>query len=141
MKYVIYCLLVLNLISCRKKEQETTVQNEALENRAPYDTIAIDSFSSGATPKNVVIVRKDSLVPVKVKDSAKLSAKKDDPKIIKEKEKAAAAEKDKKLKEDKTKTEAAKKEEKKKEPKEKLEPKKESPKPENEIPKEQPKQP
>lgn len=129
MKYLLPALVFISLISCRKKEQEHIIQADAQENFAPYDTVAIDSFSSGATPNNVILTRRDTLVPKL--DSAKAIQKTDEKlKADADKEKQLKAEKDK------TATEAKKKEDKKKEATKA--PKTETPKPEN-MPAEQPK--
>lgn len=135
MKNALPFLLLILLLSCHKKNQETISQTDAQENVAPYDTAAIDSFSAGATPRNVILTRKDSIV--RKTDSAKLTKTPD------EKSKTnTEKEKEKLLKTEKDKTEAKKKGEKNKE-KTQEKPKDAAPKPEapksESAPAEQPK--
>lgn len=77
-KLALFFAVCAILIGCSKKAEDTRVQTDQSENVTPYDTIAIDSFSEGATPNNVIIKR-DTL-PKVVKDTAKATPKKGDEK-------------------------------------------------------------
>ncbi|WP_300671566.1 hypothetical protein [Soonwooa sp.] len=112
-KYLII-LGTIVLASCSKKADANALQSEVSE-KLDYDTIAIDSFSAGATPANMapkVIVIKDTAAAAKKKaleaQIKELEKKKADEKKKaedKEKEKAKNTEKAKeKAKEEATQT-------------------------------------
>lgn len=82
-KNTIIFLILISLISCSEKEIEQEILVEENSAVAPYDTIAIDSFSQGAT--SVDIARKikmssvhyqDSIRAVKIKEQDELQVKK-----------------------------------------------------------------
>ena len=100
MKNTVSIFLLFLLVSCGK---ETLTQNLILEENsavAPYDTIAIDSFSQGATTVDIAMKIKisslkyqDSLKQIKLKtEEERLLNKAKDEKVDAEK-KAAEAEK------------------------------------------------
>ena len=61
MKYLLLFLLVLNISCGDKKLAEQQTEREILE-AAPYDTIAVDSFSTGATSVDIAAqIRRSSL--------------------------------------------------------------------------------
>lgn len=53
MKNIFVFSLLLLMISCGKKEVDKEVDVQENSAIAPYDTIAIDSFSTGATSANI----------------------------------------------------------------------------------------
>lgn len=64
-----HLILLTLLMACSKNNAEAEPAYSADELHAPYDTVAIDSFSAGATASNVVI-RKDTFA-TKPQDSLK----------------------------------------------------------------------
>lgn len=98
MKKLLILGIFTAIISCGKKD-EITVQNDVISNAAaPYDTLAIDSFSAGATSASVAAqIRRSSQL---FQDSIKNAAEK----VLLEKAKAEElkAEKDKKTIQTKT---------------------------------------
>lgn len=104
-KFIIFTLLSL-LISCGKSGETNDFYVEESSPIPPYDTIAIDSFSKGATSVN--IARQIKISSQQFQDSLKEAQKKlEAEKLLKkendEKEKAA-----KKLEDEKKKAEALK---------------------------------
>lgn len=93
MKYPIAAVLLLFLISCGKNKIEQ--QPSAKENSAipPYDTVAVDSFSQGAT--SIDIARKIKMSSAKYQDSLqKIKIKIEEEQLLKTaKEEQLAADK------------------------------------------------
>lgn len=105
MKKTVLFIILIFISSCSQKEMKQDVLVEKSSAVAPYDTIAIDSFSQGAT--SVDIARKirmsslhyqDSIRAVKIKEKDELQLKKaqaeklDLEKKAEEQKKKAAAE-------------------------------------------------
>ncbi|SHI40957.1 hypothetical protein SAMN05443429_101446 [Cruoricaptor ignavus] len=94
----LYLSAALCLAFCSKPQGELPAA-EADNLPAPYDTAAVDSFAPGATSRNVVLVRYDT-VPVdslknikpKTKDSAKKKAEKPQDKNLKDRTKTNESE-------------------------------------------------
>jgi ASC-1-like (ASCH) protein len=116
MKNFLACLFFLLMISCGKKDVEKEVFVEENSKIAPYDTIAIDSFSNGAI--SVDIARKIKMSSVAYQDSLKEVRKKMEAEKLLQKEKEESDKATKKVEEDLKKSEAlkAKKEKEKKTP-------------------------
>ncbi|MBU8883712.1 hypothetical protein KSK37_11515 [Kaistella sp. DKR-2] len=107
MKSILTLSFLLLLISCGKKSDKTRVAVERSSAVPPYDTVAIDSFSVGAT--SVDVARKIKISSLKYQDSLrKIQTKLEEEKLLNkmedEKEKL-----DKKAADDKKKAEDAKK--------------------------------
>jgi hypothetical protein len=85
MKNVFVFSLLLLIISCGKKEDDKEVMVQENSAIAPYDTIAIDSFSTGAISANIALQikissqqYKDSLKDVLKKIEAEKLLKKEE---------------------------------------------------------------
>lgn len=83
MKNTVLFLVLISITSCSQKEVQQDILVEESSAVAPYDTIAIDSFSQGAT--SVDIARKirmsslqyqDSIRAVKIKEKDEVQLKK-----------------------------------------------------------------
>lgn len=78
MKKVLTILLLATVFACSKKADAPANEENTEEFRAPYDTIAVDSFSTGATLNNTIIKRdtlpraKDTIKSVKKENAEKL---------------------------------------------------------------------
>ncbi|MBU4538791.1 MAG: hypothetical protein L6264_02945 [Weeksellaceae bacterium] len=108
MKSIITLSFFLLLISCGNKTDKTHIEVQGSTAVPPYDTIAVDSFSVGAT--SVDVARKIKISSLKYQDSLrKIQTKLEEEKLLnkmkEEKEKL-----DKKSADEKKKAEAAKKE-------------------------------
>lgn len=102
-KIISSTFIILFFVSCSKKE-ETVAEGSTYDynTKLPYDTTAIDSFSPGANPGNVIMNRV-------VVDSATI-AKMEEKKLLAKMKKEEDDKKDKaKLEEDNKKKEAEKK--------------------------------
>lgn len=91
------------MISCAKESQKNQHSELAVSAVPPYDTVAIDSFSAGAT--SVDVARKIRISSLQYQDSLKQVQKKLEEekllnKVKEEKEKAAKETKDKNVKEE-----------------------------------------
>lgn len=94
------------MISCTKKEAAKKFSVQDNSSVAPYDTIAIDSFSTGAISVN--IARKIKMSSQIYQDSLKNVRKKLDAEKLLQKETDEKNKADKKAEEDKKKAEASK---------------------------------
>ena len=82
MKNVFFLIIVLLLFSCGKNADNERVVLEENTSVPPYDTIAVDSLSPGAT--SVDIVRKIKIASQQFQDSLKLAkAKNEEEKLVK----------------------------------------------------------
>lgn len=106
MKNFLAFSLFLLMISCGKKEAEKEAFVEDTPKTAPYDTIAIDSFSTGAI--SVDIARKIKMSSVAYQDSLKQVRVKMEADKLLQKEKEESDKATKKVEEDLKKTEALK---------------------------------
>lgn len=95
MKNLLLTSFVLIVISCGKNESEREIMVVENESVAPYDTIAVDSFSQGATSVDVVLKIKmasqkfqDSLSQVKIKNEEERLLKKEKEEQLKQEKKA-----------------------------------------------------
>lgn len=93
MKNTSIILLVLLLFSCGKENAKQQVIAEENTSKPPYDTVAIDSFSPGAT--TVDIARRIKISSIKYQDSLKqLKLKTEEEQLLKKaKEEKLALEK------------------------------------------------
>lgn len=89
------CILfiLIFLFSCAKKTENKVLVEQEYSAALPYDTVAVDSFSQGAT--SVDIARKLKISSIKYQDSLKkVKLKNEEEKLLnKAKEERAAAEK------------------------------------------------
>ena len=106
MKNFLACLFFLLMISCGKKEADKEVFLEDNTKTAPYDTVAIDSFSTGAI--SVDIARKIKISSVAYQDSLKEVRKKMEAEKLLQKEKEESDKATIKVEENLNKTEALK---------------------------------
>jgi len=106
MKNLIAFSLVLLMVSCSKKQvaQKNVVQENLTV--APYDTVAIDSFSAGAT--TVDIARKIRISSLQYQDSLRQNLKKIEAEKRTLAEKTEKEKFEKKLEEEKKKADALK---------------------------------
>lgn len=111
------------ILACSKKEEvATTASAYDYSAKLPYDTTAIDSFSAGATPNNMILNRVviDSATRAKLEEQ-KIAAQK--KKEADDRAKAKLEEESKKKEEDKKKAdEAAKKKKQEAKPAESIKP-------------------
>lgn len=91
-------LVFLSLISCGNEAAEQSVVVEQNTPVAPYDTVAIDSFSQGATSVDIAqkikmssLKYQDSLKMVKLKNEEQQLLKKDKEEKLKAESKAKEA--------------------------------------------------
>ncbi len=98
MKNFIFLLLLFFIVSCTKNTAEQTLIPEENSAILPYDTLAIDSFSAGAT--SVDVARKirmssqkfqDSLIQMKLKNAEEQLLKKEKDEKLNLEKKAADA--------------------------------------------------
>ena len=98
MKNFIFLLLLFFIVSCTKNTAEQTLIPEENSAILPYDTLAIDSFSAGAT--SVDVARKirmssqkfqDSLIQLKLKNAEEQLLKKEKDEKLNLEKKAADA--------------------------------------------------
>jgi hypothetical protein len=106
MKKTVLFFFFLLMISCNKKE----IENESLSKESlipPYDTVAIDSFSAGAT--SVDVARQIKISSMQYQDSLrKIQAKMEEEKLL-NKQKEEKEKEEKKIEEEKKKAEETKK--------------------------------
>ncbi len=97
--FVLLLFIALFSFSCSKKEKVSVANQETLVH-APYDTVAVDSFSNGAT--SVDVARKIKMSSIAYQDSLKkiLKTQQEEKKLKEEldKEKKKQVEEDKKKK-------------------------------------------
>ena len=103
MKKLIALSFFIVMISCAKESQKNQHSELAVSAVPPYDTVAIDSFSAGAT--SVDVARKIRISSLQYQDSLKQVQKKLEEekllnKVKEEKEKVAKETKDKNVKEE-----------------------------------------
>lgn len=103
MKKFVFLLSLMVLSSCQKKVDQPEEVEEEMHTKAPYDTAAVDSFSSGATTVNIARQIKmssqryqDSLKTVRKKMEEERTLKQAQEKAEKEKAEAKSAEEKKK---------------------------------------------
>lgn len=106
MKNFIAFSFFLLMISCGKKEVEKEVFIQENSKITPYDTIAVDSFSTGAI--SVDVARKIMISSIAYQDSLKEVHKKMEAEKLLQKEKEEQGKATKKVEEDQKKTEALK---------------------------------
>ena len=104
MKNLLVFFLFLLMISCGKNEVENNLVNDDSHKIAPYDTVAIDSFSQGAISLDVA--RKIKMSSLAYRDSLKTVKKKLEADQLAQKEKEESEKATKKAAEELKKTEA-----------------------------------
>lgn len=110
MKKLIAIFFLFLMISCGKENLKNQHSESAVSSVPPYDTVAIDSFSAGAT--SVDVARKIRISSLQYQDSLKqVQRKLEEEKLLKkmkeEKEKAEKESKEKNVKEEENKKKAA----------------------------------
>lgn len=109
MKNAFVILSIFFFFSCGKKDKNVDLIANEANTTPPYDTIAIDSFSAGAT--SVDVARKIRMSSIKYQDSLKENLKKLEVEKLAKKELEDKAKADKKLEDEKKKLEKEKKKE------------------------------
>lgn len=119
MKKIILSIICVTALSCSKKQEIASEGSVAESTVLPYDTTAIDSFSPGANPGNVIMnrvvvdsaslakIEEQKLAAKMKKEEADKKAKLDEETKKKEDEKKKAEEAAKKKKAEKPKTEVS----------------------------------
>ena len=106
MKNFSFIVLLILLFSCGKKVSQERLVTEEDSSIPPYDTVAIDSFSNGAT--SVDVVRKIRMASQQFQDSLKKVKLKNEEEKILQKSKDDQLKAEKKAEENKKKAEASK---------------------------------